>query len=496
MFCRKISIVFMAYICTVNTLSHLFADSQESSEQLITYDELQKDRRELKYAKSLIERENQSLESLLACMQEEVCDLDVIKSWYEGQQFFQNKYDDYTIKKHSFILIESHKMIKKIVSEYEGRYSDEVKRYEKVLQDYYNEWYPVRDMMARHTDERTDLLQQLGVETAPQKLQRQRKYAFDRYFDVAKLLAIAVNEQKIAEHSFWKKVLIKTIKVPFLMSGLAVGGLVYGITYRFTKSPLLNTALFLSRKLGKYMGPYDQVHVMGREHINMSDAEENEVQLLVPSHRSTVGDVVLLSHLQLANAFAFANTGSVSEVADNDLVMPLGHILSYAQDIAAVGPYRGLKGIRPYDKLMQALEQKRSKNIINFGQGFIPSMHEILSPTTRFTSRLIYTLLKNNYQVRIVPITLEVPSSFYKEGASYVGPKKVGVKIAAPIKSHMVAMLAAMELGDQKQWYQLINMMLRAHWFKDTVEYGELTLEEIDLRLQRVLKFGSILTVR
>jgi len=225
---------------------------------------------------------------------------------------------------------------------------------------------------------------------------------------------------------------------------------------------------------------YD-VQVEGRENLEdiplQASADRKVVNLFLPPHRSEVGDALLLGKLGLPHFLMFSNP---SAYAPHPWV---GNVLASLPEFISVGKWKGYPPLTPAEKLFKSLEEKRSPNVINFPQGFVSRMGEILPMHHQFEEKLIRPLIQKGYEVNVVPMTFEVDSGHLsRSGGS--DDLKIRAKFHPPLRHSTVKALVELE---DSSLNRVFNHFMSTFWFEKIQTHKELSVEELLRRTRKNL---------
>jgi hypothetical protein len=215
------------------------------------------------------------------------------------------------------------------------------------------------------------------------------------------------------------------------------------------------------------------------------------VNLFLPSHRNDFADAVLMSRLseEIGSYLLFANP---SAFAPNYI---FGQMLASIPEFISVGQWRGFPSLTPTDKLLKMLDNQRSTNVINYPQGFISRMGELLPINVSFVQKLLQPLIQNGYEVNVVPISYEVDSTFLSKSGA-VDDLHIKAKIH-PSLGHSVIdylvkqQLRAVELNGDTPSARYFDHFLFTLWFENIREHGELSMREMLSRTEKSLGIKS-----
>lgn len=416
-------------------------------------------------------------------------DQEYLEQWHERQWQVQTAYDEFLIKKQELIIETVHTQLQAKVEAYKGKNQEAVFEWFKAMGELYNNWSKHRTMIGLNTGKESARLAHKAKEgedsPSSQQLQRARKYSFDQYFDDAEVLVKLMKGMTPAKAKK-KSVLLSLLKIPFITTALVLGSVSYGLAYPVIRAPLFKLGMFLTRLKAKFNKRFKNIKIYGAENLNLKK-KKSEINLIVPSHRSTYGDMNIMAHLGVKDAITFGNAEVVAGEVDHLLVKPLANLYAYVPELVAVGDIRGLKPIKPNQKVIWALERKVSSNIINYGQGFTATMNEILPITNVYVPKLVEPLLAHGFKINVVPVSYEVESSFLFSKKLKLKPEKISAVISKPIPYYVVEYLVYLEMVAKNKLDQFLNMVIRAHWLENIKYHNELTIEEVNERIQCTL---------
>ncbi|MEO5970442.1 MAG: hypothetical protein ABIQ95_10995, partial [Bdellovibrionia bacterium] len=215
--------------------------------------------------------------------------------------------------------------------------------------------------------------------------------------------------------------------------------------------------------------------------------------LFLPAHRNDIADAILMSRLseEIGSFLMFANP---SAFAGN---YALGQMLASLPEFISVGKWRGFPDLSPTEKLIKNLEQERSPNVINYPQGFVSNMGELLPINSSFVQKLLAPLLARGFEVNVIPLSYEVDSKFLSKTGE-VDDLQIQARIHPPLLHSTVKKLAEKQLaaqaleGDSPQT-RYFDHFLSTLWLESIQEHGELTLDELLERTEKSLGITSSL---
>jgi hypothetical protein len=140
-----------------------------------------------------------------------------------------------------------------------------------------------------------------------------------------------------------------------------------------------------------------------------------------------------------------------------------------------VGEWRGTPPLEPTEKLLMALESKRSPNVVNYPHGFISSAGEILPINANFVKKLLKPLLDRGFEVNVIPISYEVDSHLISQSRS-VDKINVTAKFHQPLMHSAVKVLVAKQLESGTRYF---DHFLTSLWFDNITAFPELTLNQL-----------------
>jgi hypothetical protein len=321
------------------------------------------------------------------------------------------------------------------------------------------------------------------------KQQRERLYGFYEFFKTAEIFVEFVGHSSSAA-------------VPKKNNGLGLAQLLK-IPSLFTKKTR-STRLFL---VAKYISDRFclanklAIEVTGWEHVpHLSPAESKKklvkdaheenrdpsIYLYAPSHRTNVADFHLISRLNLPSSIFFLNAKIVGETISHKYAKKIATWLGDRDGIVPVGDLRGSKQKRPGQRLLENLAAHVSQHIINYPQGFTALLNEILPTNRNFTSKLIAPVVDAHYPLKIVPISFDIDSAFMQDDF-IVLQKGSCVRIHRPLSTRLLQLVVALEMNSATKFKHLFSLILRSFWLDHTTRFPELSLEQINERLQNKL---------
>ena len=162
--------------------------------------------------------------------------------------------------------------------------------------------------------------------------------------------------------------------------------------------------------------------------MDADNSDEESLNLFLPSHRDPIGDVYLVSRLELESGILFTNTWEVTHYLGPRGRSLISKTIGNFPDVVAVGFSRDFNQTTPTDKILKSLSLNISKNVINYPQGFTTNFHEILPLNRNFNKKLISPILAKNYKIKIIPISMEVDCPVLQDQEAVLR-KKMVIKI-------------------------------------------------------------------
>lgn len=345
-------------------------------------------------------------------------------------------------------------------------------------------------------------------EDSEQKQKANRVYAFGNYFKaIANLLTTLGNPPDIP----------KTMSLPWNFTMLGLLGTLADNAYNYEGG---NTTPFTS-KLSELLKSWAQtegitVKIEGKEnikYISLNNNKHNIINLFCPSHRSPIPDAMLLGHLNLPHYILCANLGSF--LKDHPF---LANKIACLPEVIGVGTIRGDKNMTPYEKIILSRKHGISPNVVNYPQGFVPSIGEVLPISPVFVEKLLTALFHNGFLVNIIPIAYEVESEFLFDKKDHTKAIYT-IKYGKPLEFNAVKTLVQIQLGTivnqnndlcdelakkDDDGVKLIDKLLSgkirgngpkcidhyllSFWYDNITEFQELTLVELIYRVNK--RFG------
>lgn len=411
---------------------------------------------------------------------------ELIKNWHTFARALNDKINGLILAKQEYLIIKVHRQVQKLESEMDFHGVKYLDRYFGInynifkLKQLYETWKENHDVLAGNP-----------------KAFAKKKYAFEEYFQTVLQLEAdipGVQRLKISKPSSSSN----KGSSDDSGSGSSIGTLSVNILSVMEKSLKFINHLFwrgtvksdaslttsideLFKSLQQYNG--NKVSIEGREHLpnKQLPAEDDKiVNLIVPSHRHGLEDGMIMSNLALSDYIVFVNTSTISSWR------PFTSLLGDQPELVAVGPIRGSNQIRPTEKILQSLSKGVSRNIINYPEGFVSTLGEVLPVNQSFDIKLITSLQENGYKVKIIPVAHEVPSSFLVTG-HFVEGKNISAKVLPPIVPEVVKYIIELENAQERPLSQLLSTLLRFIWIENIQNNKEIGLKDLEQRIDEKL---------
>jgi hypothetical protein len=388
-----------------------------------------------------------------------------LKGWFKKQKRYQDLLDDFILLKQSHFITKARSELKRLVCQLPQKKQKDLDEDLSYLAEQFKTWEAVKNIIG-----------------GPK--QKDRLYSYQNYFlrlpDLFKKiiknspdLAPRETPQTLPASASIKSKIFGQLKMAGI--GLKIlGDIIRGKKRKEGSTPLTNKLNKLFINWGKKSN--FSVVISGRENLpnlKLPVPDNKTVNLFLPSHRAPIADAVLMGHLGLPSYMIFANPKAF---------MPnkaAAQRLASIPEFLAVGKWRGKGNPRPADKLVQGLKNRLSYNALNYPQGFTATMNEILPITPAFSPKLLGRLIKEGFKVNVIPISYEVGSKFLRASENMI-ERDIQAKVHPSFSPGLIELVLKLE----KQGLEnLFGVMLRSFWLEHIEKYGELKLEEIELRL-------------
>ncbi|MDC0253538.1 hypothetical protein OAK75_01470 [Bacteriovoracales bacterium] len=390
-----------------------------------------------------------------------------LKSWYEKQKDYQDQLDDFILLKQSHFISKARSELKRLICQLPKKKQKILNEDLSYLANEFKKWEEAKNIIG-----------------GPK--QKDRLYSYQNYFKklpkvFKKIIKKSPNlKPKIPPKTLPPSAAIKT-KVLGQLRMAGVGVKILADIMREKKRKEGHTPL--TAKFNKLFFNWGKqsnfsVVIYGRENLpnlNLPVPDNKTVNLILPSHRAPIPDAILMGNLKLPNYMIFANPKAFMPTK------AAAQKLASAPEFLAVGKWRGKGNMRPADKLLQGLKNRLSYNALNYPQGFTATMNEILPITPAFSPKLLGRLIKEGFKVNVVPISYEVGSQFLRQNKNVL-ERDIEAKIHPSLPPDLIELILKLEKEGMEN---LFGVMLRSFWLEHIKKYGELRLEQIELRLYR-----------
>ena len=129
-----------------------------------------------------------------------------------------------------------------------------------------------------------------------------------------------------------------------------------------------------------------------------------------------------------------------------------------------------------------------SPNVLNYAQGFVPNAGEVLPIHPRFVETMLWPLIKEGYQITVVPVSYEVESEFLLPSGRRSGNYQVS--LLHPIPPESVRRLVEFQLSERDNpSKRVFDEFLLKIWHEAIQKDKELTLQELVERAEYSLGF-------
>ncbi len=411
-----------------------------------------------------------------------------LQDWYSLNNQYQHIYDEYIIHKHAYII----ETVNALMEErYYAMPKDKQREHRNIfgkMQEEFHLWQDHKQMVGDFALAEATRLKGEGKECSFQQLQQKRKYAYDKYFYLAR------DFQHEAGGKAIKKAVLAPVRIGKI-AGLALASplilLGYWTGRLFNESPLYTLSMYLTRKMGKGSEQFKELGLVGREHLRqLKTTPKNTINLIFPNHRNDVGDMYMLASLKISPAMMFLNAQIVAGVVDHWVSNPLGYVLASIPELVSVGHSKGIGGLSPTEKMLETLRKGKIPNVINYPQGFVANLHEVLGISPSVMPKLVGPLLDAGYNVRVFPVSYEIESSFLwdKELSRGFAPM---VRVSRPLTAPMVSAIHHLQTKVNSTMPRLFETFMRANWLESITTYPELSISEIQERIRLALDLGE-----
>jgi hypothetical protein len=407
-----------------------------------------------------------------------------LRDWYALNTRYQKIYDEFIIHKQGIVIEQVNKTMEHLYYSMDKEQQKTHRELFAKMQEEFHLWQDYKTMVGDFALRESQRLASSDHAASPQQLQQKRKYAYDAYFTLAH--AFHRNKPKGMLHKIAAvpvragKTLGLALSSPFVFFG-------YWAARPFYETPLYSLGMKMTREMGKGSERFKELSVEGSEFLEgIKDTPKNTVNLILPNHRNDTGDVFMLASLKIAPAMLFLNGQIVARTVERSIEQPLGNVLASLPEFVSVGACKGISGLNPADKMLKTLRKGHIPNVINYAQGFVANMHEILGISPAFVPKLLGPLLAEGYKVRIYPVSYEIESSFLWSPQLAV-KKAPMVRVVAPLAPAVVAGIYKLQMAEGSAVPNLFETFIRSHWIDSIRTFPELTLAEIQNRVRVTL---------
>jgi hypothetical protein len=331
----------------------------------------------------------------------------------------------------------------------------------------------------------------IGVEAHPSK-QNARMYAVTEYLDNAREIMI----------TFGKADPWRIAKNPNKLKGFSGATGKMAAAFRILYKLFRRNYFSVSKKIGPNSTPLNtsvgglqtffnqmakqqgyHLTVEGLENLqklelNVStDPTKKFVNLFLPAHRQSNVDAISMVNLGLPHFLLFANA---AQSVPNHY---LGKLMASLPEYISVGPEKGRFPISTADKAIQSVNQKISPNAINYPQGLIANIGEILPINPHFVEKLLLRFINEGYQVNLIPVAYETDSKALSSSGE-IDDHNVTIRIMPPVMHDTLKVLIEKEMASQAVGAMgpkklFINYFLNSVWYENIRKHKELTIDEL-----------------
>jgi hypothetical protein len=408
-----------------------------------------------------------------------------LSDWYALNSRYAQVYDDFIIHKQALVIEQVNQVMLKNFNALDKEGQNKQREQFDKIQAEFQLWKNHKHMLGAYAVQESQRLKnEEGKDESSQQLQQKRKYAYDKYF------VLAARYHHDASPSLLGKIAALPLRV-----GKAVGLLVasplmfmgYWAARPFWSAPLYSLSMKTTRWMNRNSERFKDLKVEGGEYLKeLQDTPAGTVNLILPSHRNASGDAHMMAAMKITPAMIFLNAQVVAGEIEHVLEKPLGNLLASAPEFISVGACKGIWGLNPAEKMFANLKNGSIQNVINYPQGFIANIHEVLGISPAFVPKLLGPLLAQGYKVRVFPVSYEIPSSFLwsKDLESKDPPL---VRVGAPLSAAMIAAMYRLQSAEGTKFPELFAIFMRSFWIDTIRSYPELTLAELQQRIQSKL---------
>lgn len=179
-----------------------------------------------------------------------------------------------------------------------------------------------------------------------------------------------------------------------------------------------------------------------------SSPDSQLVTVFAPVHKDSNLDLFSMGQLPIHNFFIFAAA---------DQFLPKWMADKMNQDISMIVVGRGSD--LPIQEVLQKLKQNYAKNLFIYPQGTVTMVNETGPARKKFAEGLLTSLVREGYQVQIIPITYDTPARFVARRGKNEA-KNIVVKAHPPVTPEFYQAMS-------RRSPLTINLFLRATWIEN-----------------------------
>jgi 1-acyl-sn-glycerol-3-phosphate acyltransferase len=230
------------------------------------------------------------------------------------------------------------------------------------------------------------------------------------------------------------------------------------------RSPLVEAIDGVFRKIGKITG--HTVKIEGSEHLPPGGKPDGKtVYVVAPTHRDPIRDGIIMANLGMSNyLLAMAS----------DQMMPKKFADKFTENDNIVTVGRG--AWTPIQKILKELKRGTTDTIMIYPEGSVSAgFYETRPVREKFSWGLINALLKEGYDVKLIPLTYQNSGQFAHRNTVFgffkylenSDSRELRVKVASPIDSRVLRLLAKATKSTA------IGNFLRATWLQSLPHNSE-----------------------
>ncbi|MBL7554233.1 MAG: hypothetical protein JNM24_00310 [Bdellovibrionaceae bacterium] len=230
------------------------------------------------------------------------------------------------------------------------------------------------------------------------------------------------------------------------------------------RSPLVESIDNVFRKIGKITG--HTVKIEGSEHLPPGGKPDGKtVYIVAPTHRDPIRDGIIMANLGMSNYL-------LAMASDQMMPKVFADKFTANDNIVTVG--RG--SWTPVQKILKELKRGTTDTIMIYPEGSVSAgLYETRPVREKFSWGLIDALLKEGYEVKLIPLTYQNSGQFAHRNTVFgffkylesSDSRELRVKVSPPVDSRILKLLAKATKPTA------IGNFIRATWLQDLPHNSE-----------------------